>query len=105
MDSIRALGETLLQKFLRVIGLGADYTGCIDKLVQTNLEISRRKNVVGVRSKAKTASKKLLDPKSGACPHSRKMCMSMSNAHSSQACPDINGLIKTEKVGAPPPLI
>jgi hypothetical protein len=105
MDSIRALGETLLQKFLRVIGLGADYTRCIDKLVQTNLEISRRENIIGVSGKAESDWEKSADPKSGARGYSSEVCVNVTNPDFLQAQSDISCLIKTEKIGAPPPLI
>ena len=98
-------GKTLSQKLLRVIGFGNDYTRCLDKFVQTDLEIPWRKNVVCVRGKAKSDWKKFGDPESGARSHPGEVCMNVVDSHVLQAQSDIHSLIKAKKIGAPAPLI
>ena len=85
MDSISAIWKTFLQKFLRVIGLSDNHARRINKLVQTDLEIPRRENVVGVCGKAETDWKESLDPKSGPRCHSREVRVNMTNLHFLQA--------------------
>ena len=78
---------------------------CFDKFIQADLEISRRKNVVGVRGKAKRDWKKSADPESRASRHPGKVCMNVANPRSLQTQPDVDSLIKTKEIGAPAPLI
>src|SRR5207249_10637032 len=104
-NPIRPLRETFLQKFLRVIGLCDASTRWTDKLVQPDLEISRRENIVGVSGKAESEWEKSADPKSGARGHSSEVCVNVTNPDFLQAQSDISCLIKTEKIGTPAPLI
>ena len=105
MNSIRAIWKTLLQKFPCVIGLRNDYTRCIDKFIQTGLEISRRENIIGVGGKAESDWEKFVDPESSARGHSGEVCVNVMNPHFLQAQSDISCLIKAEKIGTPAPLI
>src|SRR5712692_4304907 len=105
MNSIRSIREVLAQEFSSVIGLGNDYTRSIDKFVQTDLELARRENVVGMGGKAESDWEKSADPKSGARGHPSEVCVNVTNPHFSQAQSDINRLIETEKIGAAAPLI
>ena len=105
MNSIPATWEALAQEFFRVIGLGNDDTRCIDKFVQTDLEISRRENIIGVGSKAESDWEEFADPESSARGHSSEVCVNVTNPDFLQAQSDINCLIKTEKIGTPAPLI
>src|SRR5215471_8017430 len=105
MDPIGAFRETFSQELLRVIGLRNDYARCANKFVQIDLEISGRKNIVGVSSQTKSDWEKFRDPESGACRHSSEVCMDAVDAGLSQAQSDINSLIKSEKIGAPTPFI
>ena len=79
MDSIAAFRETFPKKFLREIGFGDNYACRADKFIQADLEILRRKNVVGVRGEAESDWKKSGDPKSRARSHAGKMCMNMAD--------------------------
>ena len=73
-------GKRSLQKFFGVIGLGNDYARCIDKFVQTDLEISRRKNVIGMRGKAESDWEELADPEGSARGHSSEVRVNMSES-------------------------
>src|SRR5438034_5596771 len=105
MNSIRSTWEVLAQEFFRIIGFGNDYTRCIDKFVQTDLEISRRENIIGMSGKAESDWEKPADPKSGARGHSSEVRVNVTNPHFLQTQSDINCLIKTEKISAAPPFI
>ena len=105
INAIRAIWESLSQESRGVIGHGNDYARCIDKLIEPNLEISRRKNVVGVCGKTKCDWKKSGDPESRARRHSREVRVNMANPHFSQAQADIYGLVKAQKIGAAVPFI
>src|SRR5262245_34435864 len=97
MDPIGALRETFSQELLRVIGFCNDYARCANKFVQTDLEISWRKNIVGVSSQTKSDWKKFRDPESGACRHTSEVCMDVVDAGLSQAQSDTNSLISRRK--------
>src|SRR6266700_7295794 len=105
MNLILAIWEALAQEFFRVIGLGNDCTRCIDKFVQTDLEISRRKNIIGVGGKAESDWEEFADPESSARGHSSEVCVNVTNPYFLQAQSDINCLIKTEEICAAPPFI
>src|ERR1700730_2596708 len=105
MDALGAFWKSLSQKLRGVIGLCDDYARCIDELIKSDLEISRRKNVVGMRSKTESDGKKFVDPVSGTRRHSREVRVNMANPHFLQSQADVNSLIKPEKIGASTPLI
>ena len=105
MNAIGAIGEALLQKPFRVISFGNDHARCIDKLIQTNFKLSRRKNIVGVRGKTERDREKPGDPESGARGHSCEMRVHMMNPHLLQAQADVSRLIQSKKIGAPAPFI
>ena|SRR5437667_8345912 len=105
MNSIRSIWKVLAQEFFRVIGFGNDYTRCIDKVVQTDLELAWCENVIGVGGKAEGDWEKFADPESSARGHSGEVGVNVTNAHFLQAQSDINCLIKTEKISAAAPLI
>src|SRR4029453_4838929 len=105
MNSICAIWEALTQKSFCVIGFGHDKRGCVNQLVQTDLKISRRENVVGVRGKAETDREKSADPESSAGSHSGEVRVHMANPNFLQAQSNITSLIKAKKMPAAPPLI
>src|SRR5213595_2963710 len=105
MNSIRAIRKALLQKFLCVIRFGNNYTRCIKEFIEPNLKISGRENIVGMRGKAKSNSKKSVHPESGARGHSSKVRVDMTNPHFLQSQSNIDRLIEPKKIGAPAPLI
>ena len=57
----------------------------MDEFIKSNLEISRRKDVVGVRSKTICDREKSADPVSSARRHSGEMRVNMANPHFFQA--------------------
>src|SRR6266403_1643621 len=97
--------KSLSQKLRRVVGLCNDYARCIDKLIKSDLETSRRKNVVGMRGKTKSDGKKFMDPESRARGHSREVRVNMTNPHLLQAQPNVNSLIEPKEISAPSPFI
>src|SRR5438045_7049433 len=105
MGSVGAFWETFSQELLRVISFGNNYARRLDKFVQTDLETSWRKNVIGVRGKAKSDWKKFGDPESCARCHASEVRMNMTDPRLLQAQPDMNSLIKAQKIRATAPLI
>src|SRR6266496_1429172 len=103
--SICAHKKSFSQKLRGVIGLGADHTPRIDEFIKSDLEISRRKDVVGVRSKTICDWEKSADPVSSARRHSGEMRVNMANPHLLQAQPDVNSLVKSKEIGATAPLV
>src|SRR5438045_5355674 len=105
MNSIRAIRKALLQKFLCVIRFGNNYTRCIKEFIEPNLKISGRENIVGMRGKAKSNSKKSVHPKSGASGHSSKVRVNMTNPHFLQSQSKIDSMIEPQKISAPAPIL
>src|SRR5712692_5791023 len=105
MDSVRAIGKALFQKLCCVIGLGNDGARGIEKFIETDLEVSRRENVVCVRGKAEIDAEELVDPTSGARGETGEVRVDVANSEIGQAQPNINRLIKTKKIGSPFPFI
>ena len=97
--------DILSQKLRGVIGLGDDYARCVDEFIKSDFEFSRRKDIVGVRSKTKCDWKKSGDPVSSARRHSGEMRVNMANLHFLQAQADINSLVQSKEICAPSPFI
>ena len=77
--------KSFSQKLRGIISLGDDHTHRMDEFIKSNLEISRRKDVVGVRSKTICDREKSADPVSSARRHSGEMRVNMANPHFFQA--------------------
>src|SRR5207249_2814191 len=90
---------------LRVIRFSNYYARCPNHFVQADLKLTWRKNVIGVRGKAKSDWKKFGDPESCARCHASEVRMNMTDPRLLQAQPDMNSLIKAQKIRATAPLI
>src|SRR5262245_50811374 len=64
VDAISAMRESLTQKAQGVIRFSDDRARCINKFIQSDFELSRRKNIVRVRGETETDGKKLVNPES-----------------------------------------
>ena len=105
MDAISAMRESLTQKARGVIRFGDDCTRCIDKFIQSDLELPRRENVVRVRGKTESDRKKSVYPESSARSHAGEMSVHMIDPHLPQAQSNIDRLVKPKEIGAAAPFI
>src|SRR5947208_16797844 len=105
VDAISAVCESLAQKLRGVIRFGHDCTRPLDKLIQADFEVTRRKNIICVRGKTETDSKKFVDPKGRARGHTGEMRMHMPNPHFTQPYSDVNRLVQPEEISASPPFL
>ena len=105
MDAISAVCESLTQKLRGVIRFGHDCTRRLDKLIQADFEVTRRKNVICVRGKTETDSKKFVDPEGRARGHAGEMRVHMANPHFTQAQSDVNRLVQPKEISASPPFL
>src|SRR5262245_31588930 len=97
--------ESLAQKARGVICFGDDCARCIDKFIESDLELSRRENVVCVRGKTESDRKKFIDPESSSRSHAGKVRVHMINPHFLQAEANVDGLVQSKKIRAAPPFI
>src|SRR5262249_13534903 len=97
--------ESLAQKARGVICFGHDCARCIDKFIKSDLELSRRENVVCVRGKTESDRKKFIDPESSSRSHAGEVRVHMINPHFLQAEANIDGLVEPKKIRAAPPFI
>src|SRR4029077_13867170 len=105
MDAISAMRKSLAQKARGIIRFGYDHARSIHKFIQSDFELPRRKNVVGVRGKTERDRKKLVYPKSSARSHAREMSVHMIYPHCLQAQTNVDRLVKPKEIGAAVPLI
>src|SRR6478735_4165645 len=73
MYAISAMSELVAQKARCVIRFGYDHARFIHKFIQSDFELPRRENVVGVRGETESDREKLVYPKSSACSHAGEM--------------------------------
>ncbi len=85
MDPVSPIWKALFQKLCCVVGLGNDGMRGIDKFIETDLEASRRENVVCVRGKAEIDAEELVDPTSGARGETGEVRVDVTNSEIGQA--------------------
>ena len=105
MDAISAMRELVAQKARGVIRFGYDCARFIHKFIQSDFELPRRENVVGVRGKTESDRKKLVYPKSSACSHAGEMSVHMIYLHCPQAQTNVDRLVKPKEIVAATPFI
>src|ERR1044071_5460683 len=105
MDAISARRELLAQKARSVIRFGDDYARLIHKLIQSDFELPRRKNVIRVRGKTESDRKKFVYPESRTRSHSGEMSVHMIDPHCLQPQTNVDRLVKPKEIGSASPLI
>src|SRR5262245_3715238 len=105
MDAIPSMRESLAQKARCIICFGHDCPRCIDQLIESDFELSRRENVVCVRGKAESDRKKLIYPESSTRRHAGEMRVHMIDPHFLQAQSNVDRLVEPKEIGAAPPFI
>src|SRR5207237_5734649 len=80
VDPLRCLGKSFTNIIRSEVAHGNDRAGREENFIEPDLEIIRRKNIVGMNGDAVGNAKKFADPESCSCRHSGEMRVHMRDS-------------------------